>query len=108
MTGYYPIIVLIASIFIIILAFFTTKIVSGGLNANITTNRNIRFIEKLPLGVDKSLVLIQLDEHYYLIFVGKNGAQLIDKLDSLQLKDVKIKNMKFSDILSNIKNLRYK
>ncbi|MCT4564071.1 MAG: flagellar biosynthetic protein FliO [Maledivibacter sp.] len=105
MTSYYPIIVLIASIFIIILAFFTTKLVSGGLSIQ-NSSRNIRYIDKLPLGVDKSLVLIELDKHFYLMYVSKTGAQLIDKLDSLEIKETKTKNMSFSDVLSSFKNFK--
>jgi len=102
MATYYPVIVLFASIIIIILAFFTTRLISGGFNHSIS-NRNLRFVEKLPLGVDKSLILIQLENHYYLMYISKNGAQLIDKLDSIKLKDTMTKNVAFNEILKNLK-----
>lgn len=105
MTYYYPLIVLSASILIIILAYFTTKLVSGGFNSKIAS-RNIKFIEKMPLGVDKSLILIELDNHFYLMYLSKNGAQLIDKLDSLEIKEQMSQNVSFKEILSNFKKFK--
>lgn len=102
MTSYYPFIVLFASIFIIILAFFTTRLLSGGYKQGIS-NKNLKFIEKLPLSVDKSLVLVQLENHFYLMYIGKNGAQLIDKLDSLELKETMPNSIAFNDILEKFK-----
>lgn len=102
MTSYYPFIVLFASIFIIILAFFTTRLLSGGYKQSIS-NKNLKFIEKLPLSVDKSLVLVQLENHFYLMYIGKNGAQLIDKLDSLELKETMPNSIAFNDILEKFK-----
>lgn len=103
MDSYYAVIVLFASVFIIILAFFTTRFISGGIKGNISS-RNIKFIEKLPLGVDKSLVLIQLENHFYLIYLSKGGAQLIDKLDSLKLNDTTSDNISFSEMFKNFRN----
>lgn len=105
MTSYYPVIVTLASIFIIVLAFFTTKLVFRGFSIQ-NSSKNIKYIDRLPLGVDKSLVLIELDKHFYLMYVSKTGAQLIDKLDSLEIKDNKMKSLSFSDVLSNFKNLK--
>lgn len=105
MTYYYPLIVLCASIVIIILAYFTTKFVSGGFNSKIV-NRNIKFIERMPLGVDKSLILFELDNHFYLMFLSKNGAQLIDKLDTLEIKEQMSQNVSFKEILSKFKNFK--
>ncbi len=102
MTSYYPFIVLFASIFIIILAFFTTRLLSGGYKQSVS-NKNLKFIEKLPLSVDKSLVLVQLENHFYLMYVGKNGAQLIDKLDSLELNETIPNSIAFNDILEKFK-----
>lgn len=102
MTSYYPVVVLFASILVVILAFFTTRLVSGGFNHGMSS-RNLKFIEKLPLGVDKSLILIQLEKHYYIMYISKNGAQLIDKLDSIELKDTMNKNTAFNEILQNLK-----
>ncbi|WP_432665043.1 flagellar biosynthetic protein FliO [Wukongibacter baidiensis] len=103
MNSYYPIIVFFASILIIVLAFFTTRLVSGGIKGNMS-GRNIKFIEKLPLGVDKSLILIQLESHYYLMYLSKSGAQLIDKLDSLHIDDSMQSNISFSEIFKNFKS----
>ncbi len=102
MTSYYPFVLLFASIFIIILAFFTTRLLSGGYKQSIS-NKNLKFIEKLPLSLDKSLVLVQLEDHFYLMYIGKNGAQLIDKLDSIELKETVTKNISFNDIFEKFK-----
>lgn len=103
MTIYYTVAVIFASILIIILAFFTTRLISGGYKHSIS-NKNLKYIEKLPLGVDKSLVLVQLENHFYLMYVGKNGMQLIDKLDSLELKETMPKSIAFNDILQKFQN----
>lgn len=87
------------------LAFFTTKLISGGVTAQ-NSSKNIKYVDRLPLGVDKSLVLVELDSHFYLMYVSKTGAQLIDKLDSLEINDTKEKKISFNDILSSFKNLK--
>lgn len=107
MTNDYIIVVLFASIFIIVLAFFTTRLVSGGFNQKILS-RNIKFIERLPLGLDKSLILVQLDKHFYLIYISKNGVKLIDKIDSLEIKDISERNISFSEMLSKFRNFKNK
>ncbi|MDK2917400.1 MAG: flagellar protein FliO/FliZ [Candidatus Petromonas sp.] len=94
---------ILASIFIIILAYFTTRFLSLNFTSK-NNNKNIKFVEKFPLGVDKSLVLIQLDNNFYLIFINKNGAQLIDKIDSLKLNEPVSKPPSFSDIFFKIRN----
>lgn len=93
---------ILASIFIIVLAYITTRFLSSTLK--LTNNKNIKLIEKLQLGVDKSLAIIKIDKHFYLISISKNSINLIDRLDSLEIKETTNKNLKFDDILSRIRN----
>jgi flagellar protein FliO/FliZ len=49
-------------------------------------NRNLKVIERMNLGVDKALYIICLGDCFYLIAVGKNTFQLIDKLEKQQIQ----------------------
>ncbi len=90
---------LFASVLIIFLAYLTTKYISTRFGTGYNA-KNIKLIEKLNIGADKSLVLIKLDNNYYLLFVSKNSVEVIDKLESLNISEISLDNNKFNDILS--------
>ncbi len=94
-------ILFITTIFIIVLAYFTTKILSKKVNY-LNSKGNIKIIEKLSLGLDKTLVLIELNNIFYLISVTKNNIELIDRINELELKDFDDISLDFKSILSKI------
>lgn len=44
----------------------------------------MRVIEKLPLGLDRSLMIVQVGNVYYLLTNNKMGIEKIDKLDDFE------------------------
>ena len=75
-------------IFFIILAaaYYTTRYIS---NKSITfmNHKNLKIVERISLGLDKSMYMISVDSQYYLIACSKNSIDLIDKFDK---KDISI------------------
>ncbi len=61
-------------------AYFTTKYISGK-NRSFMQQKNLKVIERISLGVDKSIYLINLENQYYLLTTTKNNIGLIDKFD---------------------------
>jgi len=48
-------------------------------------DRNIKVLERTALSNDKYIILIELENIFYLLGVDKNGIQVIDKRDDLEL-----------------------
>ena len=50
-------------------------------------HRNLKIVERISLGIDKSIYMINVDNQYYLIACSKNSIDLIDKFHK---KDITI------------------
>ncbi len=61
--------------------------------------RYIRFIEKIPLGWDRTIVIFEVQKCYYIVFMDKNGAKVIDKRNDIAEIDIADKSA-FKSILS--------
>lgn len=100
---------LILFLIIIGIAYLTTKFL-GGKGRNLLDKKNLKIIEKISLGLDKSLFLINLENQYYVITVTKNNIQLIDKLNKDNVNIVETHYLKdtgnslFKDYLDKFKN----
>ncbi len=63
-------------------------------------NRNMKLVEKLSLSVDKSIVIFELQGTYYVVYMDKNGAQLLDKRSDLNIdKTIAASSGDFSSVL---------
>lgn len=51
--------------------------------------KNMRVVEKMNLSIDKSLILVEMSSFYYVLYVDKHGCTVIDRLEDLELKEVK-------------------
>ncbi|QEK12263.1 flagellar biosynthetic protein FliO [Crassaminicella thermophila] len=71
--------------FILILAYIVTKLIAKN-GAVLIKGKNIKIIEKIPLGIDKSIYLINIGTVYYVIAVGKQSIELIDKVNEDSIK----------------------
>ena len=98
-------------IFIVALAYFTTKFISRYQNNSMNSRSNIRVIESFRMGSNKFVAIIEVSNNFYVIGVGKEEITLIDKLDSDSISNIKNGQMKelgkkidFKEILSQIKN----
>ena len=98
-------------IFIVALAYFTTKFIAKYQNNSMNSRSNIRVIESFRMGSNKFVAIIEVSNNFYVIGVGKEEITLIDKLDSDSISNIKNGQMKdfgkkidFKEILSQIKN----
>lgn len=74
-------------VFLIILAaaYFTTRYV-GKKSAAVLGGRNIQIIEKVVLGLDKTLFIVKVGEHYYLLAAGKQNIVLLTEVSKEEIK----------------------
>ena len=68
------------------MAYFSTRFISK--NATRHFGKNMRVIEKLPLGMDRSLMIVQVGDVYYLIANNKMGIEKMDRLDQFEPSEV--------------------
>ena len=66
-------------IFIIFIAYITTKFI-GKKSMIFTASKNLKVVDRISLGLDKALYIIRLEDYFYLIAVGKQNIEFIDKL----------------------------
>jgi len=66
-------------VFIIVIAYITTKFI-GKKSMLFTTGKNLKIVDRISLGLDKSLYIIRLEDYFYLIAVAKQNIEFIDKL----------------------------
>lgn len=81
------------------IVYLTTVFISK-FNRGYTGNTNIKIIERVPLMRGQYLVLISLDDSYYLIASSNDQIELIDKVEDLSLINRPIENTPFKDVLS--------
>lgn len=62
---------------------------SGRLSAG---GRNFNMVEKFPLGMDRYIAVFELQGVFYIIYMDKNGATLIDKRSDLSLPETQARN----------------
>ncbi len=60
----------------------------------------MRIVEKIPMGLDRSIMIFELKGVYYVLYIDKNGATLLDKRDDLEIDAIE-KNINFKDMFSN-------
>jgi len=85
---------------VILLAYGTLRFIGGKTSIN-GTFKNMKILEKLSLGNEKSFLLLEVNNLYYFVYITKNGIEIIDKFDSLTTNIVN--NAKDSAIKSIIK-----
>lgn len=78
----------VISVFLMILAlaYTITKFI-GKKSEILMGNRNMKIIERISLGMDKSICIISICDNYYLLAVSKQNIELIDKLDAEDIKN---------------------
>jgi flagellar protein FliO/FliZ len=69
-------------VFILILAYYGSKL-AGNYQNNVLNNKsNIKIVESYRIGGNKLLAIAKIGEDFYAIGVGKDEITLIDKLDA--------------------------
>ncbi|NLX63691.1 MAG: flagellar biosynthetic protein FliO [Clostridiaceae bacterium] len=72
--------ILLVFIAVLLLCYYTTRFIgrkmSGGMK-----NKNMRIVETLSLGPDRSLYLILVGDKHFLFFSSKKGLELVSEID---------------------------
>lgn len=72
-------------IMIIAAAYFTTRYV-GRKSAVVMGGRNIQIIEKVVLGLEKSLYIVKVGERFFLLAAGKQNVELLTEISKNEIK----------------------
>lgn len=79
-TGMYLFLNILFIIFFLILVFLTTKFIGKYFRKKMVVDREIKVIDKLVLGFDKTLLLVEVKGKVYFLHYDKNGFSVIDKV----------------------------
>lgn len=103
-------VVLVIFIFVLGITVVTTKWIGGYQKAQIT-NKNMKLVEMMRLGNNKTIGLIEVGQVYLVVGIGKDEIHTIAKLtkeelpevlDGFQNKSMETK-LSFQEILNNLK-----
>ncbi len=75
---------LIMVVLVLMLAYFMTKKIGKGM-IHYQNSRNIKVLDRMMLGQDKSLLIIQVGQKYCLIGVAQSGIQLLKELNESEI-----------------------
>ncbi|MBQ8924543.1 MAG: flagellar biosynthetic protein FliO [Lachnospiraceae bacterium] len=77
---------LLIFVFIVVLAYFSTKFVAKYQSNIINRKSNIKIIESCRIGNNKFIAIIMIGKDYYAVALGKDEITFIDRLDADGLK----------------------
>ena len=66
---------------ILLLCYYTTKFIGRRMSGR-TSNKNMKIVETLSLGLDRCLYLILVGNKYFLFFSSKKGLELVSEVDA--------------------------
>ncbi|QXM06137.1 flagellar biosynthetic protein FliO [Crassaminicella indica] len=89
----YFISVLFVFIFILVAAYYVTKLIAKN-GSFLVKGKNMKVIEKISLGIDKSIYLLYIGKYYYILAVSKQNINILDKIDEDDIK-VASKNQQY-------------
>lgn len=89
----------IGIIFVLFLTYYTTKWLSLKA-ANISKSKYINVVDKMMLGQNKYLAIVEISSKYYLLSITDNSINIIKDLDELELKVTEnaTENLEFNKI----------
>lgn len=75
-----------------------TKLIAKNGNMFIK-GRNMKVVEKISLGLDKSICMIHIGKIYYVLAVSKQNIELLDKINpkDMEITSNSLQNEKFDD-----------
>lgn len=98
-------------VFVILLAYFATKVVAKYQSNMVYNKNNIRIIESFRVDSTKLILIVQIAGEYYALAYSRDNVTLIDKLNPDEINNLKAENssksnnkLDFKEILSQIKN----
>lgn len=96
--------------FVLVIVYFTTKWM-GGLQMARSNNKNLRIVETIGVGSNKTISIVEAGTVYLVVSVGKDEVHLLARLTKEQLKDFSFEEVKnnaqadsFSEIFNKLKD----
>lgn len=81
MNGFLPaFITLILVVFIIFLSYAASKYIADKANGMMNT-KYMKIVDKMPLGPDKSIIITQIGDKYFLIGIASANISILKELD---------------------------
>ncbi len=101
---------LVIFVFVLVIVYFTTKWM-GGLQMARSNNKNLRIVETIGVGSNKTISIVEAGTVYLVVSVGKDEVHLLARLTKEQLKDLSFEEVKnnaqaesFSEIFNKLKD----
>ena len=103
---------ILITVLVLVLAFYSTRMIAKYQNNTWSAKNNIQFIESYRVGGNKMIAIAKIGEKYYALGIGKEEIHVIAELDKddlklpEQVKDISDKmapKMSFKEVLANMK-----
>lgn len=95
-------------VLILVMAYYATKFVAKYQSNVLNGKNNIKIIESMSLGNNKILCIVEINNAYYALGLGKDEITLIDKLDdftiSKDVSDETTDKKSFKDVMAQFKD----
>lgn len=79
--------VFVIFVFVLVITYFTTKWI-GNYQQTSLLNKNLKIVESLRVGNNKSIAMIRAGKSYLVVAVGKDEVTLLTELTEEQLTEV--------------------
>ena len=103
---------ILITVLVLVLAFYSTRMIAKYQNNTWSAKNNIQFIESYRIGGNKMIAIAKIGEKYYALGIGKEEIHVIAELDKDDLKlpeqvkdtsDKMAPKMSFKEVLANMK-----
>lgn len=103
---------ILITVLVLVLAFYSTRMIAKYQNNTWSAKNNIQFIESYRVGGNKMISIAKIGEKYYALGIGKEEIHVIAELDKDDLKlpeqvkdtsDKMAPKMSFKEVLANMK-----
>lgn len=103
---------ILITVLVLVLAFYSTRMIAKYQNNTWSAKNNIQFIESYRVGGNKMIAIAKIGEKYYALGIGKEEIHVIAELDKDDLKlpehvndtsDKTVPKMSFKEVLANMK-----
>ena len=103
---------ILITVLVLVLAFYSTRLIAKYQNNTWSAKNNIQFIESYRVGGNKMVAIAKIGEKYYAMGIGKEEIHVIAELDKDDLKlpeqvsdtsDKTAPKMSFKEVLANMK-----
>ncbi len=103
---------ILITVLVLVLAFYSTRLIAKYQNNTWSAKNNIQFIESYRVGGNKMVAIAKIGEKYFALGIGKEEIHVIAELEKDDLKlpdqmveaaDAKTSKMSFKEVLANMK-----